>query len=161
MDDRVQGEVMVDGRAIKITESLGRLDLDNLKGEIREIGSTAVWWGILTANAKRRANDTKLSVEIIKAQLGREKRQSFEARGIKITERAIEEEMVLDPRYREVMEAYHQAQETADTVESTKYAIVGKSQNLAALAPMIAQEARADLPDPFQQPTTGTRKRSL
>lgn len=149
---------VVNGRTIPITDTVGRIDLDDLKREISEIGSEQTWWGILSANADRRANDAKLTLEITKAQIGREKRQSFEARGIKVTERAIEEELILDPRYQDATKLYHEAVETASIMESTKFSVVNKATNLGALAPLVAEEVRADRPAPFDEPPTGTRR---
>lgn len=135
------------GRAISIAESLGKIDLDNLREEVAETGSEAVWYGVLAAQTRRVANLAKLELEILQAQLGKETRQGMANRGLQagrgeFTADGVRDLVTTDPRYRAAYEAYLTAEEHASIVESAKFAVVQKTKTLESLVPLLFPQQR-------------------
>ena len=54
-------------RSIKIVESLGRINLDNLMDEVAEAGAQTIWWSTLAAMAGKELNTAQLALERLKA----------------------------------------------------------------------------------------------
>lgn len=133
-------EVNLGDRAVAIVDSLGRIDLDNLRREVEEAGANSLWWGVLTAQARRRAGEAKLALEIEEGRLYAEHQQAAANRGEKLTVDAIRSLVRLDPRYREAATLHLTAVESAEAVESAKYALVEKARTLQALAGLVMQE---------------------
>jgi hypothetical protein len=134
------------GRAVEIANSLGRINLDNLRDEIQETGAEAMWFGTLSAQARRVANEAKLDLDIFTAQLDQEYRRQSEARAVKATEDNIKSQVKLDPRYRTKYVEYLQAEEKASVVESAKFTIARKQSTLENLVGLLIAEEAATRP---------------
>jgi hypothetical protein len=140
---RLISQIDIGDRTVHLVESLARIDLDNLHEEVETTGEVALWWGNFSAQAKRRAADFKLALEILEAQLSLEKRQQILKQGEKITEDFVKNLLRTDPRYAEASRAYLDAQEAADKIESAKFTIARKQENLSALTPLLFPEEGA------------------
>ena len=130
-------------RELQIVDSLGRIDLDNLRDEIQSTGPEAIWFGILTGEAKRRAGRAKLFLEQTEARLGKQARQDALARAVKTTNDAVREEVVLHPEYGAAYEQWVDAEADAQIVESAKYAVARKQSTLEQLVGLLMAEEGA------------------
>jgi hypothetical protein len=128
---------------------LGRIDLDRLPEEFADAGSDAIWWGELAAQAKRRAGELKVRLDILKAQLGSTARAQAIARAERPTDRAVEEVAIQQPEYWQAQTAWLEAQEHAEILESAKYALVRKQSALESLGNLVVQELQATRPAVF------------
>lgn len=146
------------GRKAEVVTALGRLNTENLKVEVEETGGQAVWWGILTAQARRLAGIAKLTLDTTEASLNGKLRADAINRGEKPTVDQVTAAIRLHPEYQAAALAHLDAVEKAEIVESAKYAVVQKSKTLEALASMIVEELKARrapgpyLPQPGRQP---------
>lgn len=135
--------VMPGDRAVEITESIGRINLDDLRGELEATGGQVVWLGVVAAQARRRANATKVALDVQLAALDKMTRNRMAANGEKPTEAAVTASIRLDPAYLSVYEVHHEALYAAEVAESAKYACVQKMKNLESLAGLLVQEELA------------------
>ena len=138
--NRSLARVITKEREVEIVERLGSIDLDNLREEYERTGADALFWGILTAGAKKRVSDADLAADIGEAKLGRRARMELEARGEKVTDQTAKDWVRASEEYRAAKQAVIDAQEQADMIESTKYVLAQKHENVGKLATMLAQE---------------------
>lgn len=149
-------QVDLGDRVAQIVTSLARIDTENLKLEVEEIGADAVWWGLLNAEAQRQAGLAAFEEDLIKATLNKRLREEAVGRGEKPTVDQIAAAILVHPETQAARVATLNAEASASMVESAKYAIVQKSKTLEALAGMIVEELRAR-----QDPSTVTRRTPL
>jgi hypothetical protein len=138
--------VTVNGREIEIVDRIGRIDLDDIAGEIEGVGAEQVWWSVLAAHARHASNVAKLTLDTVRAELGREKRKLFEALGQKITEAKVDEEVNLDTRFQAASLKHFDAIRDADIAEGVKYVCVQKARSSEALAPILTREREYPVP---------------
>src|SRR3990167_8523625 len=124
-------------------QALGRLNLDNLREEISQVGAEAIWWAVLSAQARRAENDEKLNLDILKAQLAKDYRTQAVARGERATDASTQEAVLIDPRHQDAARRYLNAQESANILESVKFTLARKQSTLEALAGLVVQEIKA------------------
>lgn len=136
-------QVDLGDRVAQIVASLGRIDTENLKLEVEEVGATAVWWGLLNAEAQRQAGLASLDEELTKARLNKIVREEAIARGEKPTVDQVAAMILAHPDSQNARLATLNAEANASMIESVKYAVVQKSKTLEALAGMIVEELRA------------------
>lgn len=133
------------GRHVDITRVLGEIDLDNLSDEVSKAGGNAVWWGTLAARARGEHERAKATLEVIKAEIGRKSRSKRSLQE-KVTERMVEEDVLLDPAYRVAVDAVIDAEERANILRAVQYAVEQKQRTLDNLAIMLARERGATQP---------------
>jgi hypothetical protein len=142
-----EGQVVIDlgDRVVQLVASLGRINTENLKQEVEEVGATAVWWGLLNAEAQRQAGLAKLDEELTEARLNKTVREEAIARGEKPTVDQVAAMIQVHAETQAARLATLNAEANASMIESVKYAVVQKSKTLEALASMITEELRARL----------------
>lgn len=138
---RMLAKLHLPDRTVEITDTLGRIDYDDLKGESERIGAEVIWFGVLAAAAKRRASQATLATRVKEASLFKKYRQRAKALGEKVTEGDLKESVHLDPEYAKVFEELFEKEEQASIIESTKFALVQKSRDLNALTNVQAAQA--------------------
>jgi hypothetical protein len=144
MDDRTIANLDIGDRTVNLVESLARIDLDNLSRETEEIGVTALWWGHLAAQARRRANELEFVRDHIKAELGKEARIKLKQMGERVTEDGVKEIVMLDPRYKVAFDRHLDAEAAANTIDSAKFTIARKQSHMEALTPLLLAEHNAN-----------------
>lgn len=144
--------VSVQGQSSNLVDGLARIDLDDLSGELEATGADALWWGILAARARRRANELKFSLDVLFGQLAKVERQAAAARSERITDQGVKEHVHSDPRYNALHQQWLDAEEAADIAESAKFTIARKQSTLEQMAGMIAQDIKASHPRPQRLP---------
>ena len=156
--------VLVNGQAADLVESLGRINLDNLTEEVQETGAEQIWWGIMAARAERQAAQADFDTKTLRAEKRRQYRADAVNRGEQpgrggFTNDAIDDAVQLDPAYQSAARKALEAREAAEMVQSAKYAIIQKNDNIGNLAPLLSQEryARAEPPRPSTRPRTPVR----
>jgi hypothetical protein len=136
-----------DGRAAQIMESLGRLDLDNLKSETEETGAESIWFGEVAAKAKKVARDLKLAYDVARARAAEDVRRSAAPGGLRsgerITDSLIKEGADLNPLVHKAHAAWSQAEYEADLAESAKFALARKHEHLQHLTGLLSAELNA------------------
>jgi hypothetical protein len=133
----------LDDRTVQIIASLGRIDTENLRQEVEEVGASAVWWGVLTAEARRQAGLATMQEDLAKANLNKSLREEAVGRGEKPTVDQIAAAILAHKDTQAARLATLNAEANASMIESVKYAIVQKSKTLEALAGLIVEELRA------------------
>lgn len=147
-------------RTVDITQSLGRIDFDDLRGEMSRTGGEVVWYGILTAAAKRRASQAELASRVVEARLAKKYRLHARQMSEKTTNDEIKEAVRLDPDYAAACEALFAAEEQASILESCKFALVQKQRDLnSATSAQAVQAERLHSHDdrPMRSPVTRSR----
>ncbi len=149
---RVFTTIAHQAQAVEVTESLGRISMDNLREEVENTGAEAVWWGQIAASARHAADQARAHMEVVRAQLRNAVRQAAMAgypgptgrRDPSTTVDAINDGVVLHPDFQAAQAAYFAAEEKAMIAESVKYAVVQKGQHLANhLGHLVVQEELA------------------
>lgn len=136
--------VTVAGRApVEIARNLGTIDTDNLAGEIAQTGGFSVYLGVLAAEAFAAQRRAKLHVEVVKATLGRRFRADAARDSEKVTERIIEEKIILSSEYQQAETAHIDAELSANVVRATHTSIDQKQRTLSALGGQVAREMEA------------------
>jgi hypothetical protein len=133
----------LDDRTIQILASIGRIDTENLKQEVEEVGASAIWWGLLTAEAKRQSGLAFMQEDLTKARLNKTVRDDAMAKGDKPTVDQVAAMIQAHPEMQAARLHALNGEATASMIESVKYALVQKSKTLEALAGMIVEELRA------------------
>src|SRR5229473_1884121 len=135
VEDHQIAQVDIGTRTINMVESLGRIDMDNLREEIEETGAIALWWGDYSARARRLANDLKFQSEIVHAEVAQMVRREMVKKGERVTEDQVKEQCRLDTTYQAAYRAYLDAEADAEKIESAKFTIARKQSTCEALAP--------------------------
>lgn len=136
-------------QAVEVAESLGRINLDNLREEMEVVNAESVWWGTVHASAKRRSNEAKAHMEVVRAQLRNLIRQTAAAGQIPGSKErgptvdAVNDGVILHPDFQAAQQAYFVAEEQSDVAETAKFALVRKSEQLTSLAVLVVQEEMA------------------
>jgi len=130
-------------RAVEITESLGRIDLDNLRDEVQDAGALSVFYGSLHARAKRRASEAELTRDTVAAELRKRLRGAAFGRGEKVTETALADLAETHQDYQEAAKRHLKLQEQADILEGVKFTIARKQSTCEALVSLLVQEELA------------------
>jgi len=130
-------------RSLEITRQLGRINTDNLKEEVEDSGADSIFWGVQAAHASADAEKAKLRVEVVKAEIGKQRRQQNTLGGAKSTERSIEEDIILDERYQAAMAAQIDAFERAGVLNSVRFAVDRKQKTLESLSNLLTLELMA------------------
>jgi len=124
-----------------VTGDLARIKMDLLSDEIMDVGAQVVWWGVLTAQARRRVDELKYAMEILRAEIAEQFRSVEASLGHKTTVDQVNDRVNTDERMREAKAAYFAAEEAASIAESTKYALVGKQGTLEKLTGQLPPPA--------------------
>jgi hypothetical protein len=159
------------GKNLEVLDTLGRIDFDDLAGEIARTGGEAIFWGIASADAKARANQADLKAKVTRVQVSQRFRKLARELGEKSTEGSIGESTTLDPEVTETEQAAIEAERVAGLIQAVLFAIVQKSKTLGELAGVVRDERAAGrrLPDwtnpevreaPLTTPTTPMAKKS-
>jgi hypothetical protein len=159
-------EVFIDlgDRKVRIAESFGRIDLENLAGEIEESGAYCVFYAMLAARAHRREGDAKRALDVKMATLARRTRADAIVRGEKTTENAVTESVQVHPEYEQAYQDWLQARENYELVESVKFSLARKQDTCKELVALLLQERFATtLPPqvPYETPRPSTRRSPL
>jgi hypothetical protein len=134
-------EISTNGKTHAISDTLGRIDLDNLSREIEGCNAESVWWGVAAADADLAADRAKSLMDSVQADLNQ--RFRTKAAGTRITDDAVKALTATHPEYREAQDAYFQAKRNASVIESVKYAVVQKARNLEKLTALLLAERGA------------------
>ncbi len=138
-----------DGRDAEIVESLGRLDLDNVKGETEETGAEALWFGEVAARAKKTARDLRLAYDVTRARAANEARLNFNAKGERYTVDQVKEAVDLHEKVQRAFAAWSDAEYQADLAESAKFTLARKHEHLQHLSGLLNQELLARRAGPY------------
>jgi len=139
----VWATVQASGKAVEITENLGRIDYDNLAKEVGDVNAEGNWWSILTARARKRAKNAAQDVDVLQAQLRKAARIAALSRGEKFTVDVINDEVTMDPRMIAAKRAVADAEEEAEILDSAKWALSGKGRMLQEIAGLVREEISA------------------
>ena len=75
-------------------------------------------YGIKAAMALHQAKKAKQQLDLVRAQLSQDFREDGDSKGVKLTERAIEDHVTCHPKYQEAVSVYHDSVRIADMAES-------------------------------------------
>lgn len=128
---------------VEITQAIGALDMDNLSGETATAGGLAVYFGVLYAEALAQQRRAKMSVEITKATIGKRLRAAAVRDAQKVTERAIEEEILTSSEYQRAESAHIDAEEMANILRGVQTASEQKHKIVTALGLQVGRELDA------------------
>ncbi len=152
--------VQVEGKALEIERSFGRIEMDNLLKEVSEGNSESTWWGILCAKARSEAARAKTRIDVVKAEVAKKKRLFFESNLKSYTVDVIKDEVTADPNVQAAIEAHIVAEEKAGILEAAKDGSAGKARTLEKLSVLVGQEFSATHPRPAPELPPATRRRS-
>lgn len=125
---------------------LAAIDLDDVRGEVERAGVYAENAGRRSAEADAEVSRAKLALDVTKADLSRKARKKLLLLGEKVTERMIEEEVLLDPAYKVAVDAVIDAEERAEIVRSAAKARESKQRLMSGLSALLAREIAATGP---------------
>ena len=131
------------GKAVEITSEIGRIDSDNLLGEVEEVSAQGNWWAILAAAAKKRHRDAKHDLDVLEARLRKQARMEAQGRGEKFTVDSIRDEVTLNPQMIQAQQAVSKAEEDADVLVATQFALVRKAGLLEGMTGIAVEEIHA------------------
>jgi hypothetical protein len=138
-------EIAHRARALELTRTVGRIDLDNLSEEVAGVGAEVIWWGMLAAEAAADVDTAKLRVETVRAQSARayRDRMALNSATTRVTEAMVTEELALTPAVYDAEQALTQATENAGVLRAVHFALGGKQRTLESLAGLVGQTLRA------------------
>lgn len=146
-------EIIVAGRHVPlrlgdyvhvIGRALVTIDYDNLIGETSDIGGHVQWWGVLHARAMKEVGRAKLRVDVVEGQTARALRLERTREGARVTDKIIDEETSLHRDVIAAKEALIDAEETANILKSTTFALEQKNRMLTSLMGAVAREMGAN-----------------
>lgn len=120
-------------------DRLTSIDYGNLYGEAVTVSALLNKVGMLRAEAEKDMNEKKLEKEVLEASLKRSWRREANMNGgkftiegdeIKISEKALDEALMLDEEYQQVSLDYIDAQRNFGMLDSLQWAIQDKSKKL-------------------------------
>src|SRR3990167_7389381 len=112
-DDHV-ADVRHRERALDISRSLARIDMENLSQEFAESGGHSVWWGTLAGQAIGDFARAEDAMKVVEAEVGSELRRQHSLAGEKYTVDSIKDEVLLHPRVRHAKEVFAQTLERVE-----------------------------------------------
>lgn len=130
-------------RAVEVTDALGRIDLDDLRGETEDAGALSIFYGGLHARAKRRASEAEEAKDVAWARLAREYRQAALKRNEKPVNDQVDAHVQTHPEYQAAVTHWLDMQEQADLMESVKFTMARKQSHLEAISQLLVQEELA------------------
>ncbi len=148
-------DVTVRGRTHAVVRDLGRIDFDNLRREVQEVGASAIWWGALFGRAQGDVGRAKLNLDVVESTTAKQLRVEKGRVGEKITDKIIEEETGLHANVRAAREALIEAEEQANILRSVSWAIDQKQRTLAAMTGALAREIGGAPDDPLRAAQRG------
>lgn len=121
-------------------DELTKIDYSNLYGE--QITSAVLLnkVGLLRAEAENIYKHKEIEFSIFEAELARKKRQNAAANDKKITEKALEQEIILDPAWRIQKRNLINSKRDQDFVESLYWSIQSKDRKLNAMMKGVTPE---------------------
>jgi hypothetical protein len=126
--------VEVAGRTVNVSRSLGEINFDNLQREIADAGGSAVWWGVLHAQATAGVGRAKQQRDVTKSTVARNIRRERTRIGEKVTDASVAEEVTLDETVRDAEHAIIDAEERANILRAVAFACSEKQRTLTALS---------------------------
>lgn len=146
-------------RKAEVSDSLGRIDLENLHDEVQDAGAQVIFYGGLHARAKRRASDAETLKDVTWSRLAKQEREKALLRNTKLTDRAVEELVQTLPEYQAAVQHWLDATEQADLLENVKFTLARKQSTLEAMMPLLLQEVAARRgPTPSHEPILPPRR---
>lgn len=122
-------------------DDLCRIDYGNLYGEAVTVSALMNRIGILRAEAEYIFNQKKLEYEVREAQLRKDERRKANSDGTKITEKALEDIVLLDEGLIVMRNNIAKAEKDFKIMEALYYAILSKDKKLNnILKPLTPQE---------------------
>lgn len=164
MPKEVWAKVDATGKAVEITDNLGRIDYDNLQEEAGGVNAEGNWWNILAARARKRAKNAAHDVKVLEAQLRKRARADALSRAEKFTVDVINDEVTMNPMMVAAQRAVLDAEEEAEILEGTKWALRGKANMIQEIAGLVREEISARragtwVPDTVTPPKPGSSHR--
>lgn len=133
-------------RVIQVTQSLGRIDLDNLGEEIEESGAWATFYGMMSARATRRADTAEALKDEMFARAKLRAREDAQRRSVRLTDEQAKELASVDADYLAAQKEWIARKEAAKLVESTMFTLGRKQATCQELVRLLTEERLAHLP---------------
>ena len=137
-------------------DSLTAIDYSNLYGEAVTVSALLNKVGLLRAEAEKAVSDKKLEKEVYEADKKKEWRRQANRNGgkfyiddddmVKLSEKALDEALLLDDEYIQLCSEYIEAQKNFSVLDALQWAIQDKSKKLNnLLKPVTPQEFLSEL----------------
>lgn len=130
-------------RNMDVLDTFGRVDFDDLTGEVDRAGGEAVFWGIASADAKARSNQAAHDAKVVKVRVAQKVREEARTLGAKLTESDVAERVQLATEVLEVEQKMLDAERTAGLILSIIYAVSQKNRTLQELSGIVRDERAA------------------
>jgi len=122
-----------------------KIDKVNLSDEFTKQASVYAWWATLSALAQEKYQHKRLERKIVEAELDKEKRLTLGAENNRrVTEKVVEREVHLDPRWRKAYEEEIEAAKEAAILSGATEALRQRKDMLVALGLQLREELRSD-----------------
>lgn len=136
-------------------DSLTSIDYSNLYGEAVTVSALLNKVGLLRAEAERAVSEKKLEKEVYEADMKKGWRReanrnggkfTIEEEGIKLSEKALDEALLLDEDYQKLCLEYIEAQKNFSVLDALQWSVQDKSKKLNnLLKPVTPQEFLSEL----------------
>jgi hypothetical protein len=120
-------------------DRLTSIDYSNLYGEAVTVSALLNKVGLLRAEAEKKVSECKLEKDVYEAQTKKEWRREANRNGgkftiedeeIKLSEKALDEALLLDEKYQELCIEYIEAQKNFSVLDALQWAVQDKSKKL-------------------------------
>lgn len=125
-------------------DELLKIDYSNIYGEATTISALQNQIGLLRAEIEQNYNKTKFECEIYEAERRKEIRSEFSKKDLKLTEKQLDEEIILDKPFQIKKKSVFNAKKNFDFVDSLFWACSSKSKKLDNLVKGVTPEELAN-----------------
>jgi len=121
-------------------DKLTSIDYSNLYGEAVTCSALLNQIGLLKAEAEKTYSEQKLEFDIYEAELRRKIRKEYSAKSLKLTEKNLDEEVILDKGWKVMKKQVIAAKRDLDFIDSLYWAIQSKDKKLSVLTKGVTPE---------------------
>ena len=125
-------------------DQLTQIDYSNIYSETITIPVLLNKIGMLKAEANNALSIKKMEFELFEAELSRRIRQKYKDNGEKLTEKLLEQEIIMDPAWKIQKRNLINAQKDVDFIESLYWSVNSKDKKLDILSKHIVPEEHED-----------------
>ncbi len=108
-----------------VTINEGNLDFEWLRQQ-----QICADWGVLYSQELKKKDLIWLRKKILKAQIFKRAKQTLDAKGNPLTDKAAENEVHADPEYEKVSKELIEAEERVNQLDTIKWAVIGRENSL-------------------------------
>jgi len=126
-----------------VPEGLGRINFDDLQGEVASVCEKGNHYAGLAAQARKQAKIAEIDCDVLEKQKGKTARLAAVARGEKFTVDSIKDEVGTDPVVIEWKKKVVELEYQAEVLDAAKFAYIHKAQLLQGVTGIVTEEIRA------------------